>query len=152
MKRKILLFAAALLLCVSCNEINDPRNHDVPETVHVAWLLSVEMDKLPAGTDWYTISIIDTIKQERLFEVIDTTVNLPELKQIPGALVIRPNRIAAIGWGKKGDIENDYIYMPVPDVPIIHRDETGEIIYTETPIKIAFDTLGIAGKFHFRYD
>lgn len=152
MKRKILLFAAAVLLLASCEKMNDPRNHDVPDNVSIAWLLSIEMDNLPSGSDYYGVRIIDTIAQRVEFEAYRSSVNLPELLQIPGGMVAKPNRIAAIGYGKNGEAESNTCYIAIPEVPIVHKDTDGSVLYKEYPQQVAFDTLGIAGKFHFRYD
>lgn len=151
MKNKILFFATLFLLLVSC-ELNDPRNREVPDKVSVAWLLSVEIDKLPSGSDYYGLVITDTLSLKQEFIYTQTKVDLPELVQIPGALVTyypghreHSNRIATIVYGHNTETIGTAV-VSIPDVPTITKDGV------EYPTKIEFSSEGVAGKFHFRYD
>lgn len=153
MKNKFFLLAATLMLFAACEQIEDPRNKPVPDNPRIAWLLSIEMDQLPSNTSAYVCGVVNEVNGNVEFTAARNTINLPELLKIPGALWLKNNGQYAAGFVMvDSDLNIDTAVVEIPKLPIIHQNLNGDTINIEYPSKIKFDTLGVKGIFHLRYD
>lgn len=157
----IFIVAATLALC-SC-EIKDDRNRPVPENPKLAWLLSVEVDKLPVGVQAYSCAVynVDNINDRQIFT--RTEIKLPELLKIPGAKLLLWEKNNSANLQRQyvvsffqidPQVENSAavelatILVPsVPETVIAKQDTT-----VNYPQKVSFNINGVRGYFHFRYD
>ena len=153
----ILILATALLLC-GCEQITDDRSIPVPQNPKIAWLLSVEVDKLPNSVEAYDCIVFDTEKIEENYNFTRTEIHLPELLKIPGALLLKQNRTFAVSFFQfnpqaqdSSELElKELATILVPTVPdtVINQNDT----IINYPQKVRFNESGVEGNFHFRYD
>ena len=132
MRNKLLLILCAAFLC-ACEGLKDDRNRPVPDNPVIAWLLSVEIDKLPSGTVAYGCRIDNITHQgsDNYCEFLRDEIKLPELLKIPGASIFVKNKPHIIQISSQ-DADGNIVELidTIPHCPIIANIDTTKYYVT----------------------
>ncbi|MBO4454022.1 MAG: hypothetical protein J5761_03080 [Paludibacteraceae bacterium] len=149
----LLFFAAAFVLCSCEKTIMDDRERPVPENPGIAWLLSVELTRIPQSGLIYSCLEVNTANPNfmHLFSTdgVISSKDLPILWKIKG--------------GQRLDKENEIHAFSIMSSP--QKDPTAlEILLVDTiptfnqlksiglPTRLEYSGNGVSCKLHLRYD
>ena len=148
MRNKLLLILCAAFLC-ACEGLKDDRNRPVPDNPVIAWLLSVEIDKLPSGTVAYDCSVYVAENPKERHDFKRTEINLPELLKIPGARLLKTNEERILYIGVYADGENTPDTLMYDTIPSFYNLK---MYGFPQVLNFAVYEKDLYGKYHFRYD
>lgn len=139
-----LIIATAIILC-ACEKPTDDRQHQTPEQINVAFLLNLQVTKIPVNGSYYDCQI-PTCKYDpkQLY-----TQDLPEMYRIQGGLAIWANKIHYINVFKQDSLNADVDTL-------LYNYELPSFNYLVDSLKapqyIDHEENGFAIKMEFRYD
>ena len=145
MKNNIVVFIAAILLFTSCEKITDDRSKPTPENPVIAWLLSVEIDRLPDGINVYSCEMYNTANPQYYYSFTGNVANLPELLKISGAQRLDQENWAITITGYNESVPE--ILVDAGNIP--NMTDLQKFNY---PYTMDFEWNNVVGKFFFRYD
>lgn len=160
MKNKILPFILAVIFLSACENTIDDRERPVPKKPVIAWLLSVQLTKIPQNEMYYACDEINTANPKFTHNFITekpiSSKDLPILWKISGAQRLdREDEVHSITIKSIDLTGKDTISLLNRKIPTFNQLKAYPISEKDTlkyPTKISYEENGVACTLIFRYD
>ncbi len=163
MKNKLLpLLVIAAMMFSSCENTIDDRERSVPANPCIAWLLSVQLTKIPQNGLYYSCVEINTANPQPQYthtfvsDKILSSKDLPVLWKIEGGqLLNKENEIHAISIisiDPETKNTNVLLAKPIPTFNLLKAYPISEKDTLRYPTRLRYEENGVECTLIFRYD
>ena len=162
MKHNFFPFLLAVILLTACENKIDDRERPVPKNPQIAWLLSVQLTKIPQGGLYYSFVEINTanpIPQYTHICATNTTISpkdLPILWKIDGGQRLdKEDEIHAfsiLSIDPATETPTPLLTQPIPTLDQLKAYPISKKDTVSYPTKIHYEENGVACTLIFRYD
>lgn len=162
MKHNFFPFLLAVILLTACENKIDDRERPVPQNPQIAWLLSVQLTKIPQAGLYYSFAEINTANPQPQYMHVfatNTTISskdLPILWKIDGGQRLdKEDEIHAFSILSIDPLTETPTPLLIQPIPTLDQLKAYPISKKDTvsyPTKIRYEENGVACTLIFRYD